>query len=411
MSKHVWGLFERYGIELEYMICHKEKLHVMPIADQLIYKIAGEYVNDVCAGPITYSNELALHLIELKTTYPAADLHNLAPTFQEHVQKINTLLKEFDACLMPTGMHPWMDPFQELRLWTHGDNSIYAQYNKIFDCRGHGWANLQSSHLNLSFATDEELKELHSSIRWLLPIMPALSASSPIADGTKTPFLDTRLETYRHNQKKVPSIAGLIIPEPVQSKDEYFERILEPMWKDIAQYDIEGLLREEWLNSRGAIVRFDRNAIEIRVLDIQECPAMDLALIQAIVYGLEELALHVRKKTFPFDFLSTEDLSHIFLSCIRGGDQAIIDNLDYLSLFGCTTPMTASSLWRTILQPFWMNTMRNPPVLLQQLIVDQGPLARRIARKWDATTNHDDEKQIYADLCTCLEQGKPYGLP
>jgi hypothetical protein len=32
------------------------------------------------------------------------------------------------------------------------------------------------------------------------------------------------------------------------------------------------VLRHEWVNARGAIARFDRSAIEIRVLDVAECP-------------------------------------------------------------------------------------------------------------------------------------------
>ncbi|HAL85576.1 MAG TPA: hypothetical protein DCM31_01010, partial [Deferribacteraceae bacterium] len=37
------------------------------------------------------------------------------------------------------------------------------------------------------------------------------------------------------------------------------------MYRDIAPYDPECILQEEWLNSRGAIARFDRKAIEIRL--------------------------------------------------------------------------------------------------------------------------------------------------
>ena len=84
---------------------------------------------------------------------------------------------------MPTGMHPWMDPAREFELWPHGDREIYAAFDRIFDCRGHGWANLQSMHLNLPFADDDEFGRLHAAIRALLPLLPALAASSPFADG------------------------------------------------------------------------------------------------------------------------------------------------------------------------------------------------------------------------------------
>jgi len=38
------------------------------------------------------------------------------------------------------------------------------------------------------------------------------------------------------------------------------------------------VLQNEWLNSRGAIARFERDTIEIRVLDSQETPAAELAI-------------------------------------------------------------------------------------------------------------------------------------
>ena len=44
-----------------------------------------------------------------------------------------------------------------------------------------------------------------------------------------------------------------------------------------------------WVNSRGATARFDRGTIEIRLLDIQECPAADLAIITLIIQVLKWL--------------------------------------------------------------------------------------------------------------------------
>jgi len=65
------------------------------------------------------------------------------------------------------------------------------------------------------------------------------------------------------------------------------ERIHQRIFRDIAPFDPENILRHEWLNSRGAIARFERSAIEIRVLDIQECPAADLAVVAAINGALQ----------------------------------------------------------------------------------------------------------------------------
>ncbi|HXF28754.1 MAG TPA: glutamate-cysteine ligase family protein, partial [Chlamydiales bacterium] len=200
-SPKTYCLFEAYGIELEYMIVDSQTLNVLPITDKLIYGIAGSYLNDVDCGFITYSNELALHVIELKTTKPQSSLEGLVSHFQHHVMAINQRLEPFGAHLLPTAAHPWMDPFQETKLWNHEANPIYEAYNRIFDCRGHGWSNLQSTHINLAFSGDEEFSKLHTACRLLLPLLPAIAASSPIIDGKLSGKKDTRLDVYRLNQK------------------------------------------------------------------------------------------------------------------------------------------------------------------------------------------------------------------
>lgn len=70
---------------------------------------------------------------------------------------------------------------------------------------------------------------------------------------------------------------GYVVPESVSGRAEWEGRILIPMYRDIAPYDTAGIQQQERLNSRGAIARFDRDAIEIRVLDIQECPLANIA--------------------------------------------------------------------------------------------------------------------------------------
>jgi hypothetical protein len=85
------------------------------------------------------------------------------------------------------------------------------------------------------------------------------------------------MEVYRHNCDRIPSLTGRVVPERAFSRREYEELIYTGMLRDIAPLDPERILQKEWLNARGAIARFDRGSIEIRVLDIQECPRADLA--------------------------------------------------------------------------------------------------------------------------------------
>ncbi|HRK34868.1 MAG TPA: glutamate-cysteine ligase family protein, partial [Candidatus Hydrogenedentes bacterium] len=317
-------LFERFGIELEYMIVDAETLDVMPVTDEVLKSVTGEYVNEFERGPVTWSNELVLHVIELKSTQPLQSLDGAHVAYQENVRALNALLAGRGACLMPTAMHPWMDPFTNTRLWPHGNNEIYDAFNAIFDCRGHGWSNLQSVHLNLPFANDEEFARLHAAIRILMPIMPALAASSPIMELKTTGILDNRMDVYRTNSSRIPLVTGLVIPEPVFSAEDYQRSILQRLYHEIAPHDPEGILQEEWLNARGAIARFERNTIEVRVLDVQECPAADLAIVSAITAALRALSSGHWISLAEQQKWATESLHEILLDVVHFGEKAVI---------------------------------------------------------------------------------------
>ncbi|MBU1395140.1 MAG: glutamate--cysteine ligase, partial [Gammaproteobacteria bacterium] len=141
--------FAGYGIELEYMIVDWHSLAVMPIADALLQAAAGgRVVSSVDRGKFGWSNEIVLHLVEIKNERPDPALEPLVAGFQAEIRQVNRLLDPLGARLMPTAMHPWMDPAAETRLWPHDNAPIYRAYDRIFDCRQHGQANLQSMHLN-----------------------------------------------------------------------------------------------------------------------------------------------------------------------------------------------------------------------------------------------------------------------
>ena len=78
-------------------------------------------------------------------------------------------------------------PYARLRLWPHEYNAVYAAFDRIFDCRGHGWANLQSVHLNLPFAGDDEfgrcMPRFACCCRSCLPSPPARPSSKAALTG------------------------------------------------------------------------------------------------------------------------------------------------------------------------------------------------------------------------------------
>ncbi|UCF36588.1 MAG: glutamate--cysteine ligase [Acidobacteriota bacterium] len=404
-------LFEGYGVELEYMIVDRDNLDVLPISDEIIKEVAGEYTSEVELGPIAWCNEVVLHVLEIKTNGPASSLVELPELFLENVNRINRLLVSRNAFLMPTGMHPWMNPFTQTKLWPHEYSPVYESYNRIFGCKGHGWSNLQSLHLNLPFANDEEFGRLHAAIRLVLPILPGLAASSPVMDGKLTGFLDNRLEVYRGNQRKIPSITGSVIPEAVFSREQYQEQILNRIYQDISPYDPDDILQYEWLNSRGAIARFERNTIEIRVLDLQECPLADLSIYALIVEVLKAL---IEERWISYEEQQkwqVAPLAKLFEDSVREAGEARIDSAEYLRVFGQhkVENLSVRGLWKHLFDELIGNPGDSRWTQPLSHILDQGSLASRIRRSLGNGHSPAQLKNVYASLVQTLEQGELFG--
>ena len=404
MSYH---LFEVFGIELEYMLVQSANLKITPIVDKLMILKNGSITSDVSNGKIEWSNELVAHVVELKTNGPTKQLEDLDILFHDNIKEINKLLFSENAKLMPTASHPLMDPETEMKLWEHHYSEIYSLYNKIFDCRGHGWSNVQSMHLNLPFFGDEEFKKLHAAIRILLPIIPALSASSPIFDGKDTGFLDARMHVYKTNQKEIPEMTGKVIPEQVFNKLDYIKEIFDPINKAIKPYDTDKILDKHFLNSRGAIARFDRNAIEIRVIDVQECPKADIAIAVLIIETLkllvsEELVSQEDQKRWHED-----DLFSIFNDVIEDAENTQLTDLKYLNLFDMDEECTAGELWETIYLRVKHNISPKHKRSIE-FILANGSLASRILKGISKDYSVSNINRLYTELSTCLEKNSFY---
>ena len=408
--KNSLHLFEAFGIEIEYMIVDRDTLAVKPVADELIRQVAGEITNEVAVNGLAWSNELVLHLVELKTARPLRTLDGNWRLFQRDIQYINELLRRMNAQLMPGGMHPFMNPSSETVLWPHGHRLIYETYHRIFNCRNHGWANLQSMHVNLPFADDDEFARLHAAVRLALPVIPVIAASSPVMEGCVTGYSDTRLEVYRNNQTKVPFITGSVIPEPVFTREQYHSDILDKIYSDISPYDPEGILRDEWLNSRGAIARFERDTIEIRLLDSQEYPTGDLAIASAVValvrFLVEEFTLS-REEQMNF---GTAGLYSILKDVIRYGGDARISDAGYLHALGYEgDSCTGYELWSSLLDflyPLYPDLRSYQRSL--DLIIAKGSLSKRILDAIGSDGSRDNITSVYRRLSACLQDGVPF---
>ena len=409
MTAKPLSLFEGYGIEIESMVVDADTLDVRSIVDELLREASGAdgWVEDFEDGDIGWSNELVSHVVELKTAGPAPSYAGVAERFVASSRRMGALLAEgWNARLMPTGMHPWMDPARETRIWPHESAPIYRAYDRLFDCRRHGWANLQSVHLNLPFADEHEFARLMAAVRLVLPLVPALAASSPIVEGRATGKLDNRLEFYRTNAERAPSMAAEVIPEPVYGFAEYEQSVLGGVDRELAALGADAVLRgQEWTNARGAITRFDRMAIEIRLIDAQECAAADLA-VAAAVSGLVRALVEERWAPLRAQRAwSTTALVELLRGAIRSGPDAPVDR-GYSAVFGLESSgeLTMGALWRRVAETTFDGSTELEGAL--QVVLRDGTLAQRILAALGPAFDRRELKRVYGELCGCLADGR-----
>jgi gamma-glutamyl:cysteine ligase YbdK (ATP-grasp superfamily) len=394
--------FDAYGIELEYAIVDRDTLDVAPIAAALLDAMPDRTRSD--GVRVGWSNEIVAHVAELKNAEPVPELALLPPAFADEIRAANASLSSSNACLLPTGMHPWMDPSTQTVLWTRSDADIYGAYDRIFDCRRHGWSNVQSMHVNLPFANDAEFARLHAAVRLVLPLVPALCASSPFVDGRVAAERDHRLAVYRTHAARIPEIVGAIVPEPCASRAAYESDVLTPIYDSMAALDPPGTLRREWINARGAIARFDRMAIEIRLADTQECPRADIAAAQAICAVVR--TLYDRAPAAPGHLdVPTESLAALLAHATRNGEDALAEE-PYLRAIGISAvrSCTVRDVWRRMLDDAacrdggWAGVVDS--------ILDHGTLATRILRAAGSHPSREGLREVYRELARCLEEGR-----
>ena len=158
------------------------------------------------------------------------------------------------------------------------------------------------------------------------------------------------------------------------------------------------------------IARFERNTIEIRVLDVQECPQADVAVCALVADVLEGLA---DGQTQPGSKSGmSEPLAEILLATLRDADQTVIRDIDYLRLFGIEgrTPITAGEVWRQLAQSVAPQGRSADPSVRSavETILERGPLARRILSAVGPNPARDKIAAVYRNLADCLAAGRMF---
>lgn len=368
--------------------------------DKVIKDFYGRVVNFVELPHFTFGKELQLHVMEIKANAPFKSPLLFEETMQNAVASLlDFLKKKYHVHLLGTGMHPLLR-LEETSVWSHRHRKIYHELGKIFNLKQHGWLNIQSFHLNLPYSKEEKGVLLHNLLAGLCAYLPAISASSPICEGAIGPNVDNRLYFYKVNQREVPSVTGDVVPEPVSSFAQYREDVIGQYSQDLAQAGAgKAILFKEWVNSRGVIFRFDRSALEVRVMDEQECVKSDVALscfIRAALRGL----IAERIEPLPHPLLVRD-----FNSVMAKGLNAKV-----LHPNGETARQVCQHFFNLALENaeedekkyLWIVKKRIENGNLSELIRE------RIMKKAQKTDFKEAILRVYLTLIKCLADNQPY---
>jgi len=387
------------GPEHEFSVVN-DQLKALPIVDKIMKEYRGRVVNSVQMPRFTFGKELQMHVMEIKPNTPFTSPIDFEETMQEAVLTVNDFLqRKHHASLLGTGMHPLLK-LEETSIWPHRHRQIYEAYSRIFNLRQHGWLNIQSFQLNLSYANEKSCVLLYNLLAGVCAFLPAITASSPIYEGKLGDIVDNRLRFYKQNQAEIPSVTGDVVPEYTRSFADYEEQIIGRYSSDLAVAGANKLiLGKEWVNSRGVIVRFDRKAVEIRVMDEQECVKSDVALscfIRALLRGLIE----ERPK-----LLSHEVLVRSYEATVARGLKAQIRHPH-----GCTARQVCERFFNLASKNATNEEKQYLPVIQKR--IDRGSLSEVIRRSVEKKIQRNDVKEaivsVYSRLIKSLTDNEPY---
>ena len=214
------------------MIVDRTTLDVAPVSDRLLTAVAGELTNETEQGAIAWSNELALHVIEVKTNGPTARLNRAVGNFQAAVTRINALLQAMERVPDADRRASVDEPGHAIRTCGHTTTTRSTPRttasSAAADTAGRTCRACTSICRSPTMRSSAGCTPRFASCCRCCRRSPRARRISMVA---RPGLLDARIDAYARNQARVPPITGLIIPAAVRTHAQYQERILEPMYR------------------------------------------------------------------------------------------------------------------------------------------------------------------------------------
>lgn len=258
------------GVEIELQILDKETLNMVPKAPAILDMVPNGLKDRI-------KQEFIRSMIEVNTEV-CTNLAQVKENMTELICQAEELAAQNGCLLFASSLHPFT---------LHNDQELSAdpRYDRIMEdlqLVGRRFIT-QGLHVHVGMSDRETAIRVCDNIRLFLPILLALSSSSPYYEG-----VDTGFQSYRTKLFEVLPLAGM--PDQLESWDKFLETV-----KLLNKTGIIAGVRDLWWDVRP---HPDFGTIEIRICDLpstfKEILAL-VALIQGLVVVLSESETHMEQ--------------------------------------------------------------------------------------------------------------------
>ena len=256
------------GVEIELQILDRNDLNLVPRAPEILAMVPKELKERI-------KPEFIRSMIEVNTEI-CSNMDQVKENLTFLIQQAEEIAAASNSLLFATSLHPFAKYNDQVL-------SSDPRYNRIMDdlqLVGRRFIT-QGLHVHVGMDNHEDAIRVCDNIRLFMPILLALTCSSPYYEG-----IDTGLHSYRAKLFEALPLAGM--PDELGSWDEYIEMVTL-----LTNTGIITEVRDLWWDVRP---HPDFGTIEIRICDLPSSFSEILAivaLIQGLVVNLTESDKHL----------------------------------------------------------------------------------------------------------------------
>ena len=251
------------GVEIELQILDAETLELKSLAHEILDKVPPLMKERI-------KTEFIQSMVEINTGI-CSSVAEVEKDLKDTYNVLSDIAKDLDATLFSTSLHP----FSKASDQSVSDNPRYKRIMSELQFIGTRFIS-QGLHVHIGVDDEEKVIKINNNMRIYLPILLALTTSSPFFEGT-----DTGLMSYRSKLFESLPLAGT--PDSLEDWEE-FNLLVNLLQKS----GIIESVKDIWWDVRP---HPDFGTIEVRICDLpysfRDILAIT-ALIQALVLTLAD---------------------------------------------------------------------------------------------------------------------------